>query len=293
MRSVLVSAAAIAWLFTAPAAAQAPAACDRPCLAGVMTAFLDAVVAHDPKAAPLAATVRFTEDAVAIPLGEGIWKTATKRRPYRVDFLDVAQGVAAVHTVFEENGTPVLFAARLKVVARRITEIETMVVRSRQEGVLFAPDNLTQPTVRMTYLPAPAERMPRQEMVDIAARYPAGLRAGSFITANVPFADDAYRFENGMRMAGPGCTFQPPTCENMKAQKIPTLPEVKERLVAVDEEAGTVLFWLDFGKNSLPGAGYAGKSLVTFEAFKVYGGKLHAAEAILEAGTYGASSGWD
>jgi hypothetical protein len=119
------------------------------------------------------------------------------------------------------------------------------------------------------------------------------LRAGSFVTANVPFADDAYRFENGMRMAGPGCTFQPPGCENMKAQKIPTLPEVKERLVAVDEEAGTVLFWLDFGRNSLPGPGNAGRSLITFEAFKVYGGKMHAAEAILEGGTLGASSGWD
>ena len=54
-----------------------------------------------------------------------------------------------------------------------------------------------------------------------------------------------------------------------------------------------MLFWLDFGRNSLPGPGYAGKSLVTFEAFKVYGGRMHAAEAILEAGTYGASSGWD
>ena len=293
MRIALAVMVMTALLDAAPAAAQTPAACDRPCLAGVMTAFLDAVVAHDPTAAPLAPTVKFTEDAVAMPLGDGVWKTATRRRPYRVDFLDVAQGVAAVHTVLEESGTPVLFAARLKVVGRRITEIETMVVRSRQEGVLFAPDNLTQPTARMIYMPQPSERMPRQQMVDIAARYPAGLRAGSFVTADVPFADDAYRFENGMRMAGPGCTFQPPSCENMKAQKIPTLPEVKQRLVAVDEEAGTVLFWLDFGKNSLPGAGYAGKSLVTFEAFKVYGGKLHAAEAILEAGTYGASSGWD
>ena len=293
MRKVLLATAAIAVMAAGVPAIAQTSSCDRQCLAGMMTAFLDAVVAHDPKAAPLAANVRFTEDTAVLAVGEGIWKTATKRRPYRVDFLDVAQGVAAVHTVLEENGTPVLFAARLKVVDRRIAEIETMVVRNRQEGVLFAPDNLTQPTARMTYLPQPAERMPRQEMVNIAARYPAGLRAGSFVTSNVPFADDAYRFENGMRMAGPGCTFQPPSCENMKAQKIPTLPEVKERLVAVDEEAGTVLFWLDFGRGSLPGAAYAGKSLITFEAFKVYGGKMHAAEAILEAGTLGASSGWD
>src|SRR5688500_265063 len=123
--SVLAAAVSLSiGTMVAATAAQAPAACDRQCLAGIMTAFLDAVVAHDPKAAPLAAGVKFTEDAATMAVGEGVWKTATKRRPYRVDFLDVAQGVAAVHTVLEESGTPVLFAARLKVVARRITEIE-------------------------------------------------------------------------------------------------------------------------------------------------------------------------
>jgi hypothetical protein len=269
------------------------APCDRACLSDLMTRYLDAVVAHDAKAVPLAGTVRFTEDAVEMKVGDGLWKTASKRRPYRVDFIDVRQGVAAVHTVLEENGTPVLFAARLKVVDRRITEIETMVVRNQGEGVLFAPDNLKEPTAMMKYAPTASERMPRDEMVAIASRYPAGLRAGSFVTSDVPFAPGAYRFENGMRMAGPGCTFQPPSCENMRTQKIPTLPEVKQRLVAVDEEMGAVLFWLDFGRGSLPGAKYQGMALVTFEAFKVYGGQVHAAEAVLEAAKLNASSGWN
>ena len=57
MRRAMVSTAAIARLFAVPAAARTPAACDRPCLAGVMTAFLDAVIAHAPKAAPLGGTV--------------------------------------------------------------------------------------------------------------------------------------------------------------------------------------------------------------------------------------------
>ena len=78
----------------------------------------------------------------------------------------------------------------------------------------------------------------------------------------------------------------------MRTQQSPTLPEVKERLVAVDEEKGVVLFRLDFGKGSLPGAKFAGQSLVTFEAFKVYGGNVHAAEAIFEAMPAGGSSNW-
>jgi hypothetical protein len=271
----------------------AAADCDRGCLSGIMTRYLNAVVAHDPQSLPLARNVRFTEDGVELKLGEGLWKSASKLRPYRIDFIDVAEGVAAVHAVFEENGAPVLFAARLKVVDGQITEIETMAVRNRTEGVLFAPDNLTEPTSGMRYAPKPEERMSRAAMIELASRYPAGLRAGSFVTADVPFAPAAYRLENGMRMAGPGCTFQPPSCEQMRTQRIPTLPEVKQRLVAVDEEMGTVLFRLDFGRGSLPGAGYKGQSLVTFEAFKVYGGMIHAAEAILEAAPQGASSGWD
>ena len=272
--------------------AQSGTACDRQCLTAVMTQYLDSIVSHAPKAAPLAPGVRVTEDAVEIKPGEGIWKTATKLRPYRVDFIDVRQGVAAVHAVLEEGASPVLFAARLKVVNGQVTEIETMVVRNASEGVLFAPENLKEPRPGMAYMPTASERMPRDEMVRMAQRYPAGLRAGSFVTADVPFAPNAYRFENGVQMAGPGCTFQPPGCENMRTQQIPTLPEVKERLVAVDEEKGVVLFRLDFGKGSLPGAKFAGQSLVTFEAFKVYGGNVHAAEAIFEAMPAGGSSNW-
>jgi hypothetical protein len=276
----------------APASAQ-PRGCDRACLTGIVTQYLNAVVAHDPTPLPLAANVRFTEDGVEMKVGEGLWKTATRLRPYRVDFIDIPQGTAAVHAMFEENGNPVLFAARFKVADRKLTEIETMAVRNQAEAMLFAPANLTTPTAVMTYKPTAAERMPRDQMVAIASRYPEGLRIGSFVTADAPFAPNAYRFENGVRMAGPGCTFQPPSCENMRTQRIPTLREMKQRLVAVDEEMGLVVLRLDFGRGSLVGPGSEGKALVTFEAFKVYGGQIHAAEAIFESAPVGASSGWD
>jgi hypothetical protein len=270
------------------------AKCDRACLTDMMTRYLNAMVAHDPSALPVAPNVKFTEDTVQMKLGEGAWKTVTKLRPYRVDFIDVPQSVAAVHTVVEENGAPVLFAARLKVVDRRLAEIETMVVRNREEGALWAPDNLKEPTAMMLYRPQASERMSRDQMVAIATRYPEGLRMGSFEKSDVPFAPNAYRFENGVRMAGPGCTFQPPSCENMRTQRIPTLAGMKRRLVAVDEEMGVVLFHLAFGRGSLPGANaQKGMGLVTFEAFKVYGGQVHAAEAIFEAQPAEGPFGWE
>lgn len=285
-----IGVALAAALMTSSATAQG-AKCDRACLTDMMTRYLNAMVAHDPSSLPVAPNAKFTEDTVQMKLGDGAWKTVTKLRPYRVDFIDVQQGVAAVHAVMEENGMPILFAARLKVVDRRLTEIETMVVKNRDEGALWGPDNLKEPSATMRYAPQPSERMPRAQMIEIAGRYPAGLKMGSFEKSDVPFAPNAYRFENGVRMAGPGCTFQPPSCENMRTQRIPTLAGLTQRLIAVDEEMGVVLFWMNFGPGSLPGAG--GRALVTFEAFKVFGGMLHAAEAIFEGQPSGGSSGWN
>ena len=192
-------------------------------------------------------------------IGEGLWKTASKLRPFRTDFLDVREGTAAVHAVVEEGGTPVLLAARLKVVNRRIAEVETIVVRSQQEGVLFAPDALAAPSAAMVAPPPAGTLMPRDKMIEMALRYPEGLRVGSFETSDVPFAANAYRLENGVRMAGPGCTFRPPSCEKLRTQQLPTLAEIEPRVVAVDEQNGTVLLWMDFGKRLVAGPAERGQ----------------------------------
>jgi hypothetical protein len=292
MRTIL-AASLLGALTVSPLSAQGTSGCDRACLGGVMTAYLDSLVAHDASKAPLAANARFTEDARQLAIGEGLWKTATKQRPFRTDFLDAATGTAATHAVLEENGAPVLLAARLRVVDRRITEVETIVVRSQQEGALFQPDALTQPSAAMVTPPAAAQRMPRDSLAEIALRYPAGLKIGSFEKSDVPFAPNAYRLENGVRMAGPGCTFRPPGCEDMRGQQIPTLAGIVAHVVAVDVENGTVLLWMDFGPGSLPGPpGAAPRSLVTFEAFKIHGGQVHAVEAVFEGMPPNTPSGW-
>ena len=273
-----------------PAAAQS---CDRACLTGVVGAYLSAMTAHDPSKVPAADRMRVTEDTRPIALGEGLFKNITALRPYRQDFIDVREGVAATFGVAEEGGKPVLLAVRLKVVNRKVTEIESMVVRSREEGVLFQPDGFKAPNPGMAYVPTAAERNTRDELVRVASLYPAGLRAGSFVTPDVPMSSDAYRFENGQKMAGPGCVFRPPSCEDMKGQAVPKLPGLTYRVVAVDEEMGAVLLWQNFGPGALPGAATSPNTFVTFEAFKVYGGAIHAAEAILETLPIGAPSGWD
>src|SRR6185503_10539558 len=285
---------ALAFLFvilTVAANAQtrggAAATCDRECLRGFITQYLDAMLAHNPKAIPTSATARFTEDTKTLPLGEGLWKGASKIRPYRQDFLDVREGVAASHVVVEENGTPVMLAMRLKIADKKITEIETMVTRSKAEGAIFDIEKLTTPHAAMNVVPDASQRMSRAELIRVAEFYPAGLKVGgNFDAVQAPFAADAYRFENGVLTAGVGARAG---SENIRTQRVMAHPDVSYRLAAVDEEMGLVLFRLDFGNTNSYGPGNA---LTTFEAFKIYGGQIHAVEAFIDIMPENTPSGW-
>jgi hypothetical protein len=123
----------------------------------------------------------------------------------------------------------------------------------------------------------------------MAETYPAGLKIGSFVKVDSPMAPDAYRYENGQLMAGPGCTFFQ-GCENMKTQMIPTLSKITHRVVAVDEELGVVVVRMNFG----PGSTFqGGGELDVWHSFKIYGDQIHAAEAYCEIVPAGTKSGWE
>jgi hypothetical protein len=275
------------------AGSQAPQtsspACDRQCLAGFVTQYLNAMIAHKPDSLPVAANVKFTEDCKEMKPGEGIWKNFSRLRAYRRDILDVRQGVAVSFLVVEEAGSPVLFVMRLKIVDRKIAEIETMAVRSQKEGMLFNLQNLQTVSQMMPYVPDTAQLNSREDAIKMAETYPAGLKIGSFVKADSPMAPDAYRYENGQLMAGPGCTFFK-GCENMKTQAIPTLSKITHRVVAVDEELGVVVVRMNFGAGS---TFEGGGELDVWHSFKIYGGQIRAAEAYCKVVPSGTKSGWE
>jgi hypothetical protein len=262
--------------------------CDRACLSGVITQYLDAMVAHNPAAAPVAPKARFTEDAVEMKLGEGLWKNASKLRGYRQDILDVRQGTAASQVIVEESAMPVMLVLRMKVVDKKATEIETQVTRTQKEGALFQIAAIQTPSKAMNLVPEKSQLNTREQAINIAKFYPAGLKIGSFVEANAPFASDAYRIENGAITAGPGCTRA--GCENIKTQTIMKHPAITTMVKAVDEELGIVLLRMNFGDTGSYGPG---NSLIVWEAFKVYGGQIHAVEAFMRVMPDAAGSGWD
>ena len=52
-----------------------PLNCNRACLENVVDQYLAALVAHDPKRAPISADVKYTENNQVIQIGDGFWKT--------------------------------------------------------------------------------------------------------------------------------------------------------------------------------------------------------------------------
>jgi hypothetical protein len=294
MRAVLVSMLAGIALFSAGAvSANAAQSCDRECLRGIMTKYLDAVIAHNPGTLPLSNKVRATENAVDVKLGEGIWKTATKLTPYRMDIMDVPQGIVGTHSVLEEGQNTVLLLVRLKVENKKITEIETQVTRITPGGQFSSPTELKSVREALSFIPPKDRRNSREDLVKIGLKYPEGLKLGSFVKADTPFAPDSYRIENGYVMAGKGCMMRP-ACENIKTQPIPTLFEITSRVAAVDEELGIVWIRMDFGKNSMGVGPEADKqSLIVWEYFKIYDGMIYAVEAFMLPMPRGTPSGWD
>jgi hypothetical protein len=291
-------------------AAVSAADCDRACLKNMMTTYLDAVAAQDPSKAPLASNVRFTEDSKDLKVGEAFWKTATKVGDYRQDYIDVKEQVVASHATMDEGGKRALFTARLKVANGKIIEIETLVTHAGERtatgtGMVVRQD--------MGIEPAAAQKNKRADMIRIADYYPRGLTAGGFDKADTPFAKDAFRIENGFVMAGEGCGRGTPSgrpatspgsgpgtvnskapqdvagCLNIKTQKIIEHPDLTKSVAVVDEEQGIVVIWMNFGDTGTYGEGNA---LVTLEAFKVFGGEIHAVQAFLKIVPKDTKRGW-
>lgn len=164
-------------------------------LSAMLTHYLDALVAHDPSRLRTTPGCRFTENGVAIPLGEALWVTIEKLAGYRVDYVDTDAGQAATHVSFIENDLAGLLAVRLKVKADRIAEVETVLYRG-------APMALNMPPVDPLWFQAePAES--RLDRATLAAETENYLRAvsssdGSLVKFN---KQSGMRLENGTVMA--------------------------------------------------------------------------------------------
>src|SRR5450432_3916962 len=82
------------------------ATCDRACLKLSLDQYLQAILKHDPQAAPLFLGYRHTENALLVKHGEGAWKSIVSIGAVDRRYYDPVTGQAAFFGVFNEDAGP-------------------------------------------------------------------------------------------------------------------------------------------------------------------------------------------
>ncbi len=162
-----------------------------------MDGYLQALARHDPAAVPVAAHYRYTENGAQLSLGEALWATFNSYGQYRHDVFDPATGGVASYVSLLENRQfpfPDLLAVRLKVVRRRITEIETVVVRHARGAANLPPQDPSWMQIMERTEPA-STRISRAALAKGALGY---MRSVAFHDGSLaPYAESCIRLEDG------------------------------------------------------------------------------------------------
>lgn len=296
-------------------AGAAEVACNRECLAGFMTTYLNALVKHDASSLPTTRNVKYTENGVRLTLGDGLWQTASALPTYRVDVIDEESGQVGLVGRISENGNNNWYGVRLKVEPnRQVSEIEVLVNRSLSAGPGPGPatrSNTEAHPLMMQEIPA-AQRLPRARLAEISDAYFTGLDTTES-SEGVSFDPACQRRENGMIMASN------PDAEKGSMQWLDCktqfdtgfsviVTDIRERrFEVVDPVTGLAFGWGYFDHSGVPAkfSRTLDRQMVdvaqTFrqpssfyiaEVFKVVDGRIRQIEAVLTTVPYQMSSGW-
>ncbi|HUQ51543.1 MAG TPA: hypothetical protein VM692_04930 [Gammaproteobacteria bacterium] len=314
MKGHWVAAAVAATLLrTAPAAAQS-SGCDRACLEGLLDAYVDAVVAHEPQRLPSTADVKFTENGQRLALGDGLWHTASGRGGYALKLADVERGQAVLMGTIREAEAPTVLVARLGVVNRRVAELETLVIRDAE--VAERLDAIGAPRAAWSEPVPAAQRQSRAALVESANKYFSGIERNDG-RGDYPLAADCARLENGLVLAGDVALVSPRAQGRPNGGQVGCLEQFRSgiffyvtrirdrRFVLVDTERSVVFafaFFDNAGGDSRFGTLPDGRRVESgpkipwtwaiAEVFKIERGLIGPVESVLQQVPYGMGSGW-
>ncbi|MBT2189106.1 hypothetical protein [Sphingobium nicotianae] len=285
-------------------------ACGRTCLEKALDAYVAALAKKDPSAAPLAETVRFTENSVEMPIGQGLWETVSSIVPDDgMKASDPETGNTAWFGHAYEHGKLVFLAIRLKVDHDRITEAETVVSRQTGMPLIFGTGKEPHNPAWVKAL-TPEQSRPRARLRAVADSY---FNTVEYNDGQVfaHFTDDCSRLENGISTTSPTTTQSNSAsvasgCENQFKMGIYRInKQLRERrFPLIDVERGIVV-----GMTFFDHANYFDEykltdgrtmktllkwpnSLSIMEAFKIIDGKIYTIEANFDYVPYGMHSPW-
>jgi len=171
--------------------------CDRACLYRSLDGFLEALRQRDPWRTTWAKDALYSENNVAMPLGEGIWGTLTKLESYELRLADPSTGQVAMFGAANERGAVSPFVVRLEVRDGAIRRAEMLVRRKATEPRMMADPKFEKKAIFDEVIPA-QDRLPRARLISIADGYfdTLQLNDGTLFTQ---FDDQCNRIENGVQ----------------------------------------------------------------------------------------------
>ncbi|HKP57582.1 MAG TPA: hypothetical protein VJV78_12715 [Polyangiales bacterium] len=277
--------------------------CTREELQAHAYAVLDAWVARKPDAAPLASSLRYTENGQDVKVGAGLWRSVTSQK-FRWVIADTDTQQVFAFAVLMEGEAPCMAAFRGKLEARAWTEIEALVSRKGQSSI-FAPDRLGKLDPLYEQLVPESQRSDRATLQDAADRYFEGIECDE--AENVPFHESCRRFENGALttsnpefLGGMGCREQFEQklfsyIEAVRARRYPVI-DVPRGLacacVFLDVPGTQQYFEYRGRRRELPPHMRVARSVLLFEVFKVIDGTIREIQAFMVNLPYRTESGW-
>jgi hypothetical protein len=298
-----------------PKRPETAADCDRKCLNEMVDAYRAALIEHDPSRLPLTSDARYTENAQELKFGDGLWGTLTGWGSYRLYIDDPDQGEVGFVGVTDEAGMAGLLCVRLRIVNRKITEIEALVARKETAMSFTRPDGFSDPKIAPAIagffddVPEP-ERDSRADLIAQTDLYFDGIEKSN--GSIVPFTPNVIRVENGTQTCpssfgaaaknGPlGCAAQLDT--HIFSYIFPIRPR---RYTVVDRQRGIVMGSFMFNTPGtvktvdVPGVGKVDETPAALrpfseevdEIFKIRGGKIDSIIAVMTGLPFGATSGW-
>lgn len=311
-------AAALCLALAVPAAAQSHGEttalpridCDRACLEGLVKSYVAALAAKDPSRAPFADGIRFTENSVEMPIGDGLWGSISAIDPE--DGMIPADTETANVAWFGpgyEHGNLIFVAIRLHIDHDlKIDEAETVISRKTGMPLIFGTGK--EPHHPAWTEPLADQSRPRSRLRSIADSYFSTLEYNDG-TVFAPFTEDCARLENGISTTARTANSISSAavaegCENQFKLGIYRInKQLRERrFPIIDTERGIVV-----ATNFMDHANYFdeytltdGRTMKTLlkwpnaldvmEAFKIVDGKIHVIEASFDYVPYGMHSPW-
>lgn len=278
--------------------------CDRDCLIAAADEYMTALVAHDPSRVHWAKSVRYTENSVALMVGDGVWATVNAKSANPQYVTDPSTGNVAWYGAVEEHGEAAYYAMRLKVEDGKTSQVEVVIQRKGGSGPFGDPSNYTHDPAFSEILPR-EQRVARSTLIALVDGYFSTLQRNDG-TLHTKFDPDCARQENGMTTTNG--TFAT-TAQGCEAQfKLGTFrydDAVRaRRYTIVDEERGVVVAtgYIDHparietyqttdGKTQHSPFKYP-NSLQLMEMFKIRGGRLYRIEAVFTLVPYDTTSEW-